>query len=101
MTNKSIRDYINLIENAQTEEVAESTLNPIHPELHKKLTAGGYTHVKDNEYTHPTHGKVKVKPSGTDSYSRTRSGLKPEGVRVHGKGIDSYKSNWTNKSSKF
>lgn len=99
MTNKSIRDYINLIENAQKEEVAEASHNPIHPELHKKLTAGGYTHVKDNEYTHPEYGKVKVSPGGAKGSAR--NGLKPEGVRVHGKGIESYTNNWTNKRSKF
>ena len=99
MTNKSIRDYINLIENAQKEDVAEATLNPIHPQLHAKLIAGGYTHISGNKYKHPNHGTVTVRPGGPKGSSR--NGLKPEGVRVHGRGIESYTNNWTNKSSKF
>lgn len=96
---KNGRTVPNCVPNA-TEDVAEAA-KPIHPELHKKLTAGGYTHVKDNIYTHPRHGKVRVSPSGPDRLGRSKNGIKPEGVRIHGRGIEAFTNDWTNKSSKF
>ena len=91
--------YKKVKEEVEEQGLAEGS-NPIHPELHKKLTASGYTHVENNKYIHPQYGKVKVQPTGVKS-GRANNGLRPEGVRIHGPRIDSYINDWTLKSTRF
>ena len=116
MTNKSIRDYINLIENAQREGVAEGlpqTLRKVVPgyakrEIDKKMDAGKFGKTdadKDANFQRYKKIQDKLKEQGVaegelEEYGDTNKGQKMLG-KVHQRAADRVTSKQADKDPAY